>query len=82
MLSRCIACRTPASMMALAAFALSVPVVARAHWLSDAQMQSLVPDNQPSVDAVFPVFSTAALAFAFSMDSLLNVTKRWDDATG
>jgi hypothetical protein len=69
-------------MMALAAFALSVPVVARAHWLSDAPTQSLVPDNQPSVDAVFPVSSNAALAFAFSMDSSLNVTKRWDDATG
>lgn len=47
---------------------------------SDTLFEYLIPDSQPFVSAMFP--ESAGIAFAFSLDSSLNVTTGWDNATG
>lgn len=47
---------------------------------SNTLFEDVIPDSQPFVSAMLP--QEDGLAFAFSLDSSLNVTTGWDNATG
>jgi subtilase family serine protease len=52
-------------------------------YTSEDLLSGLIPDKQPFLDAIWNIpGSSEYLAFAFSLDSSLKVTKGWDNATG